>query len=450
MGNVYVVHCVDTEGPLNESLTATFERIEAISGIRLEPSYETLKQIQNKELDFGGKESMLAEIFSERLMAYNRNWGDLDKMLDKITSEEFRSRFTDSDGSGYKFTWFIMDHVGYEINPRDRIIGYNNIWDHYQEYWKLHHMSQDDEWQFHLHPASIYKEANRCGTSYWNSDHALKSLAHRLIDRGFFPNCYRPGVHTERPDSHWLLEQFIPFDFANQSVELTELETLQQDLSGGRFGDWRRAPSDWSYYHPAHDDYQTPGNCNRVMFRCLNIGTRLRLITQNEVDKAFARAEQGIDTVMAFCDHDFRDMSYDCEEIYSLINEAHNKYPTVKWYNSTASEAAKAVLGTKGTPIHLNVHCHNTGDRRIRIDVGTDLDSFGPQPFFAVKTRNADYIVENMDVQIPKRKWSYVFDEDSIHPDDVVSIGVATNSSEGTGALTVVSIDNNILFERQW
>ena len=38
MKKVYVVHCIDTEGPLNESLKNTFERIKSIYGIRLKPT----------------------------------------------------------------------------------------------------------------------------------------------------------------------------------------------------------------------------------------------------------------------------------------------------------------------------------------------------------------------------------------------------------------------------
>jgi hypothetical protein len=43
---VYVVHCVDTEGPLHESVEATFERLKAIFGIDLEPSVALLRQLQ--------------------------------------------------------------------------------------------------------------------------------------------------------------------------------------------------------------------------------------------------------------------------------------------------------------------------------------------------------------------------------------------------------------------
>ena len=449
MGQVYVVHCIDTEGPLNESITASFKRIEEIGGKKFEPSEDILEKIQSKQLDFDGREDMMAEVFSKRLLSYNRNWGDLDGMLDRITSKEYRDRFVDSEGRGWRFTWFIMDHIGYDINPRDRIIGYNAIWDHYREYYDLHHI-EDDEFQHHIHPSSTYREANRCGSSYWNSDHALKSFAHRLIDRGFFPNCYRPGFHTERPDSHWLLEQFIPYDYANQAVEMTENEKAVLDLTGGRFGDWRRAPSDWRWYHPSHDDYQTEGACRRVIFRCLNVGTRLRLINQEETDKAFARAAAGEDTVMAFCDHDFREMSYDIEEVYGLIRNAHERYPDVEWVNSTASAAAIAVLGVKPKPIGLEMTCKKQPDGRIRVEISTDMDTFGPQPFFAIKTKGGDYRVENLDVQEPFRKWSFVFDGDSIHPEDVSRIGVATNSRQASGSLIVCTVDNEVLFESKW
>ena len=44
---LHVVHCVDTEGPLNETLEATFERLKHIYHIDLEPSEGTLKKLQN-------------------------------------------------------------------------------------------------------------------------------------------------------------------------------------------------------------------------------------------------------------------------------------------------------------------------------------------------------------------------------------------------------------------
>ena len=35
---LYIVHCIDTEGPLNETLDATFERLESIFDIKITPT----------------------------------------------------------------------------------------------------------------------------------------------------------------------------------------------------------------------------------------------------------------------------------------------------------------------------------------------------------------------------------------------------------------------------
>ena len=448
MGKVYIVHCVDTEGPLDESLEATFCRIKEITGIELFPSVENLRKIQNKELLLDGYEDLLFSAFSKRIMAYNKDWSSLDCMLKNITSEQFRNNYSDKQGNGWKYTWFIMDHIDYNDNPRNKCTGYNAIWDHYHEFYRLNRINNDD-FQWHVHPMNIYKSGCHCGVSYWNSPNVLQSLCHRLIDRGFFPSGFRAGYHTERPDSHWLLEQYIPYDFSNQAVE-GHLIDKQLDLSEGRFGDWRRAKNDWDFYHPSHDDYQSEGQCHRYIFRCLNVGTRIRLINQYEVDKAFERANRGIDTVLAFCDHDFREMKYDVEEVFNYIRNSSERFPEVEWINSTAVEAAKAVISESVEEISMNVNIIHQNDGRTKLEVSTNIDSFGAQPFFAIKLKGDRYIAEQLDVQEPNREWSYIFDEESILAKDVEYIGLATNSRKGSGVLKVFSINGNFIFGNKW
>ena len=41
---VHFVHCVDTEGPLYESLKAKFERIEDIFNVKVSPSKKNLEK----------------------------------------------------------------------------------------------------------------------------------------------------------------------------------------------------------------------------------------------------------------------------------------------------------------------------------------------------------------------------------------------------------------------
>ena len=448
MSRLFIVHCVDTEGPLNETLEVTFNRIYNITGKNITPSKDMLEKIQNGEIDLNGKEEIAKFIFSKRFLNYNRNWKDLDEMLDLITSEKYRSRYKDSYGTGWKYSWFIVDFADYTINPRDRIIGYHAILDHYKTYYERHNMSEDD-FQWHAHPMSTYYEAHHCATCYINSPHIIQSLARNVIDRGFFPACFRPGFHTERPDSHWLLEQYIPYDYGNQAITLTDIDREQVELSDGRFGDWRRAPATWESYHPAHDDYQSKGNCNRVIFRCLNIGTRVRCINQNEVDKAFCRVNDGEDTILAIVNHDFRHMEEDIDEVYEMIKKASYKYPNVKWINSTAYDAAKAVTNASGKKINIDCEVYQDRGREI-LHVKTNIDTFGPQPFLTIKMCGGRYQFENFDFQVPKREWTYTFDEDSIRIEDVECIGVATNSLEGSGALCVIKPNNEMVMRREW
>ena len=81
--------------------------------------------------------------------------------------------------------------------------------------------------------------ARSCATSCLHSPHLVGILARKLLERSWFPSVYRPGFHTIRPDSHWFLEQWFPFDYSNQS---TDEDIDQPDLADGRFGDWRPPP----------------------------------------------------------------------------------------------------------------------------------------------------------------------------------------------------------------
>jgi hypothetical protein len=447
---VYIVHCIDTEGPLYESLDETFERIYSILGIRMKPSAETLRQIQRKEIDLGGKEELAAEIFSERLLAYNDSWSKIDSMLDEMISEPYRKKFADSQGNGWIYNWFCVDHVGYDDNPRRRDIGYHNVFDHYMRR-GMEPASLDDEIHFHFHPMSRYREAHICATSYIHSPHFFEILSRRIVDRGWFPSCFRAGFHVERPDSHWLLEQWIPYDFSNQSMREDQSESSQNDVADGRLGDWRRAPDDWSHYNPDHDDYQIPGRCRRSIFRCLNVGTRMRLLNREEIERAFKRSQSGNPTILAFTNHDFRDMRYDVRDIYGLLKQVSRNYKDVTWLHSGAKQAAQKVLGhdNGNTDFEFTITFSRIGSA-LKMDVESTYNTFGPQPYLAVKTHDHQYFNDNFDIHIPHRKWSYMFDYQTINPDSITQIGVASNSEDGRTCVDVYSPEGQIVIRMQY
>jgi len=278
---LYIVHCVDTEGPLYESLPATFERIKNTFGIDLKPTKENLMKLKNGEGVAEDIKPLVMEFVSDDRLNYNRTLGDLEKMLDEILSKNWRQKYTDDFGQGYIFNWFIMDHIGYEINPRRRLLGYNALFEFYKE--KLaEYECEDDEIQFHFHPVSYFYEAHKCSNNLSYTNEHLQILSRRIIEHQWFPSAFRPGMHSERPDLNWFLEMWIPFDYGNQAVESDALskKDLQKDLGGGRWGDWRRATTEWEIYHPDFYDYQKKGNMRRYIARSLNLNARLNAINE--------------------------------------------------------------------------------------------------------------------------------------------------------------------------
>jgi len=424
---LYVVHCIDTEGPLNETLEATFSRLENIFGVRLEPTRENLLRLQNKDIDLGGIEEAVAKCFSPKLLSYNATWDEIEEMLDGLLADNFRNRYLDDFGRGWVCSWHCMDHIGYSENPRHKDVGYGNVFHFYQR--KLNESGGNrDEINWHFHPLSLTRNPLHAATSYLNSyDVLLQILCRRIIEDNWFPVVNRPGFHSERPDSHAFLEQCIPFDFANQSCDEQD---DQPDMLSGRFGDWRRAPKTWRGYHPSHDDYQVEGSCRRTIFRCLNVGTRLRELTINHVREAFLEARHSGAAVLAFADHDYRDIRPDIDSVREMLFKAKKEFSDVKIKFSGAEEAAVSICEHKGNAkVALHIALELIEERLfVTIQRG---EIFGPQPFLAICTKEGHYYHDNLDVIDANRKWAYTLDEQTVDVRNVAKIGVGAAGKYG-------------------
>ena len=437
---VYVVHCVDTEGPLHESVEATFERLEAIFGIDLEPSVALLRQLQAGEVDLGGIEQAVRKVVDPHLLGYNDTWDKIDDMLASCMSPAFRERTVDSEGHGWVYNWFCVDHVDYDVNPRRRDMGYHNVYDHYQGVLRETGSAQDGV-QFHYHPHGFRRVANHSATHWWaSSDSLIQVLSRRVIDRRWFPAAHRAGFHVIRPDSHWFLEQHIPFDLSSQAVAPVADDSAQSGLDDGRWGDWRRAPVTWEPYHPAHDDYQARGSCRRWIARCLNIGTRYRLLSEEHVRQAFAEAEADRPVVLAFTNHDFRDMRPDIDGVRELVVRVGREFPDVPFLFSEAVTAMREALQLAAHPAcELDVTLVQTGPSTHVMEVRSQVPTFGPQPWLALRTLGGTYHHDNLDIDEPFHRWRYVFDEETFPLGALDAIGLAANNAYGV--TTVVSVD---------
>ena len=448
---VYVVHCIDTEGPLYESVEATFERLKAIFNLDLDPSLRLLRRLQAGEVDLGGMEKAVKKVVDPHLLAYNDTWDKVDAMLAEALSETFRNRLPDSEGKGWVYNWFCVDHVDYETNPRRRDIGYHNVFDHYREIIRDTN-SWQDSLQFHYHPHSFSREAHRCATHWWTSSDSLyQIISRRVIDRGWFPAAHRPGFHVIRPDSHWFLEQFIPFDYSSQAIIPTEEDKAQLSAMGGRFGDWRRAPINWQPYHPAHDDYQIPGTCQRWIARCLNIGTRYKLMMESDVRQACQEAKEGKPVVLAFTNHDFRDLRSDVVAVQNMLSIVAADFPEVSFKFSEAVEAMRNALGlSPEPPCDLDLSLRAIGASTHVLEVDSKTPTFGPQPWLALKTSAGTYHYDNFDINTPFHKWQYVFDEETYPLNALSAIGVAANNAFGTATVTVMDPVTGNVSKKYW
>lgn len=421
---LHVVHCIDTEGPLDEDLPSTFERLKQIFDIELEPSVKTLEAIQNKQMDLGGKEDEVARVFSKQILRYNRNWQDVDTMLRGALSPEFRNQMQDDAGGGWVYSWHCMDHMGFAENPRHKDIGYGNVF-HFYQHILAETGSKQDEVNWHFHPLSVTRHPLSAATSYSNSmDVLLYILARRVIEDSWFPTCNRPGFHAERPDSHTFLEQWIPFDYANQAC--SEANSNQKDLSYGRFGNWERAPQDWLGYHPHHDDYQTAGDCRRWIFRCLNVGTRLRLMTADHVDEAFCNAAEHGSAILSFADHDYRDIRPDVDYVRALLGPARKKHPNVKLRFSGAEQAAREHIKTLQPDADMAVPEFDVTleDNRFYVQLKSGA-LFGPQPFLAIQDKAGHFHHDNFDEVERGKHWCYVLDSQTMPASAIATIAAA-------------------------
>ena len=452
MNTVFVVHCIDTEGPLYEAMTETFKRLKPIFDIDIKPTKENLVKLQKGQIDLGGLEDAVKKVVDPHLLNYLDTWDKIDEMLDRILSIDFRNKFPDSKNNGWIYNCHCLDHVYYNKNPRRRDIVFHNIFDHYRD--KLSETeSKQDGLQFHFHPAHPYHDdATMCATHWFaSSNHLFETLSRRIIERKWFPSVNRPGFHVNRPDSHWFLEQYIPFDYANQSIPFTDFEKQQLDLINGRGGDWRKAPRSWVPYHPSHDNYQKPGECRRWIARCLNIGTRLRLLNEEEVRLAFEESKNGKPVILSFTNHDFRDISKDIAETYDMIKNISNDYENVNFeYADGITAFRKAFKFEKQEPCDLNVSIEKIGDETHLMRIKSSNPTFGPQPFFCYKTKTEGYYHDNLDFEKTYYEWTYTFDKLSAPLSVLDQIGLATNNSYGITTVLNIDIKSGDITSKYW
>ena len=140
-------------------------------------------------MNLNGLEEAVCKLVDIHRITTRGTWNEIDRMLDIVTSNDFRMQLPDSNGNGWIFNWFCMDYAGFTgKNPRRRDSGYNRIYDHY--YNLIKKQNSRDFIGFHYHPLTISGNYNESGTAYWGGENINTILAHKIIDRTWFPSAF--------------------------------------------------------------------------------------------------------------------------------------------------------------------------------------------------------------------------------------------------------------------
>src|SRR5262249_25287901 len=141
------------------------------------------------------------------------------------------------------------------------------------------------------------------------------------------------------------------------------------------------------FYHPSHDDYQRPGNCRRKIFRCLNVGCRVREINQEEVAKAFLQASKQPDpVVVCVTNHDHRDMTPEIVWLKENFDKA-SRESGIPWKSASIDDT----FGEKDRPAVRREWQWEGNDSEATLRIHYSSPIFGPQPFLAIKLINEIY-----------------------------------------------------------
>ena len=438
MGEVILVHHVDTEGPLNESLDATFLRIESTFNVNIsvERTGGNLKKIFNGDIPIDGLNlEILNATFNSHLLSYNRTWDEVEDMLSRLFEFNSGSNHIDSYGQNYIYTWHIMDHYGFEENPRGRILGNHGVLDKYLSFFESKNI-KEQEIQFHYHPLHPTRNASLCATSY---DRSLSNfydiLTRRAFERHLFPSVYRPGFHTIRPDAAAIIERWFPFEASNQSVEDSPEKSVQSDEANCRFGDWNGALNNWEVYHPDHRDWRNVGTCKRTISRVLNVYTRFRNISEIEIRKAFLRARSlEKNVLLGVTNHDFRDMIFEQNYLQILIENVRRDFPDVTLRYCGANEGFNRVLYGDNIVSTLDYDV-SLNENVLTIKVIGNM--YSVQPYFAYEDTSGNMYHDNLDFPINSGYYKYTFDIHTCLLEKLNRILIVANDNFGNQTLCI-------------
>ncbi len=425
---VCLVICVDTEGPLYESVEECIRRVNHTFGTSYPEDARSLARLEDGSAEMPAEHAdAIRTMVSPKVRDWLGNWKDIDDNIDYALSEEFRAGIVDDEENGLVMNWFVCDWVDdFKVNPRRKTIGVNSIFEYYWA--RFDHDRANNPIYFHHHALPFSGATHHPARNWTNSTGHIAKLSAGVLDYGHFPACARTPIMA--PDISYFLDQYFPFDLSSLSLDD---DTDQPDVDLRRFVDWKGAPSDWSLYRPDYLDYRVPGSMQRWIGRCLQVGSRYGNLDEAELTSAFEKARSG-DSVLVSCHvHDHSPMRK-YGEFFAMVDAVRRRYSDIPFYNCSAVDAFRRVLELPGQE-NFSLRIERQADT-FRIESSGPIH--GSQPWFCFKTKDGRYLWDNLDC-MRENEWRYIFDAMTFPVDLVAEVGVAANNSAGDSA--VVRLD---------
>jgi hypothetical protein len=269
------------------------------------------------------------------------SWETVDEATAKYFSETFRHSLIDSKGCGVVVSWFPVSWSGFDINPVKRDFGWFTIYDHLIQRWgqQLTLYGDGIYWMYN-HPDKS-GVGNVWGLDWLHNCHYLEILSRMIIERGYFPGVVE--IPTADTHSANFVESFFPFELSNRFSRHINWDNIEAD---GRMTrevlQWADAPGHWVPFHPAKQNHQQVGDMKHLIFRLLDIKTRIMTFPDDEIISAFESCRQGYDVIIAGYEHDFRDRCDAVKEIFlDPIGKIAQQYPDVEILNTDLVIAQK-------------------------------------------------------------------------------------------------------------
>ena len=352
-----------------------------------------------------------------------KNWAAVDSAMDKLFDKDFRNRFPDSYNNNLRFGWFCLAWTGFNANtnPRKRDLGYHKVIDHYRSRWGELIQSYGDEecWHYHHPPRSGI--VNEWSTE-WDSSVEYKNIISRqIIERDWFPICFRAGgTIMDKNLSRWV-DSWFPFDYSNRAP----LNATVADWSGG--------VSEWRAYKPDIDLFKTEGSGKRYLARTLDLVTGLYQAGEEDIVQAFSEAQIQGHSILSTFDHDYRDIESRILNFMSILKKVSEQFPDVEWKYSSPSNAVIETQSLKNDDT-LEVLIQKKDDH---FEIITSSDIHQSNPWVAIqKTDGTVFQLESGIEKIHKNLWRLI-----INPsDNFKKLGVAVSNNAGHSSTKVISI----------